>query len=117
LVAKSSTDMSSETDANLTKLKLQINGVDVTDFKNVVPHFTCAMAFYHVDYTVTDKEFLRIPFCLNTAKLQPTGSLNFSRLDSARLVSDNKNFDQNVYAVNYNILRIENGMGGLMYSN
>src|SRR6056300_1417842 len=69
LVAKSSTDMSSETDANLTKLKLQINGVDVTDFKNVVPHFTCAMAFYHVDYTVTDKEFLRIPFCLNTAKL------------------------------------------------
>jgi len=117
LVAKSSTDMSSETDANLTKLKLQINGVDVTDFKNVVPHFTCAMAFYHVDYTVTDKEFLRIPFCLNTAKLQPTGSLNFSRLDSARLVSDNKNFDQNVYAVNYNIIRIENGMGGLMYSN
>jgi len=115
LVAKSSTNMSSESD--LTKLKLQINGVDVTDFKNVVPHFTCAMAFYHVDYTDMGKEFLRIPFCLNTAKLQPTGSLNFSRLDSARLVSDNKNFDQTVYAVNYNILRIENGMGGLMYSN
>jgi len=117
LVAKSSTDMSSEAEADLTKLKLQINGVDVTDFKNVVPHFTCAMAFYHVDYTIMDKDFLRIPFCLNTAKLQPTGSLNFSRLDSARLVSDNKNFDQTVYAVNYNILRIENGMGGLMYSN
>jgi hypothetical protein len=115
LVAKSSTNMSSESD--LTKLKLQINGVDVTDFKNVVPHFTCAMAFYHVDYTDMGKEFLRIPFCLNTAKLQPTGSLNFSRLDSARLVSDNKNFDKTIYAVNYNILRIENGMGGLMYSN
>jgi hypothetical protein len=109
--------MSDLTPANLTKLKLQINGVDVTDFKNVVPHFTNAMSFYHVDYTVMDTEFLKIPFCLNTAKLQPTGSLNFSRLDSARLVSDNKNFDKTVYAVNYNILRIENGMGGLMYSN
>jgi hypothetical protein len=117
LVAKSSTNMSDLTPANLTKLKLQINGVDVTDFKNVVPHFTNAMSFYHVDYTVMDTEFLKIPFCLNTAKLQPTGSLNFSRLDSARLVSDNKNFDKTVYAVNYNILRIENGMGGLMYSN
>jgi hypothetical protein len=115
LVAKSSTDMNSLTD--LTKLKLQINGVDVTDFKNVVPHFTNAMSFYHVDYTDMDTDALRIPFCLNTAKLQPTGSLNFSRLDSARLVSDNKIFDKTVYAVNYNILRIENGMGGLMYSN
>jgi hypothetical protein len=115
LVAKSSTNMSSESD--LTKLKLQINGVDVTDFKNVVPHFTNAMSFYHVDYTDMDTDFLRIPFCLNTAKLQPTGSLNFSRLDSARLVSDNKIFDKTIYAVNYNILRIENGMGGLMYSN
>jgi hypothetical protein len=115
LVAKSSTNMNSLTD--LTKLKLQINGVDVTDFKNVVPHFTSVASFYHVDYTDMDVDFLRIPFCLNTAKLQPTGSLNFSRLDSARLVSDNKIFDKTVYAVNYNILRIENGMGGLMYSN
>ena len=63
-----------------------------------------------------DKFFL-YPFCLDTSKVQPTGSLNFSRLDSARLVSDNTSFANTIYAVNYNILRIENGMGGLMYSN
>jgi len=49
--------------------------------------------------------------------VQPTGSLNFSRLDSARIVSETASFKDTIYAVNYNILRIENGMGGLMYSN
>ena len=57
------------------------------------------------------------PFCLETAKLQPTGTLNFSRVDSARLVTDAGTFDGDMYGVNYNILRIENGMAGLMYSN
>jgi hypothetical protein len=40
-------------------------------------------------------------------------------LDSARLVTDaSDGFDQvDIYALNYNILRIQNGMGGLMYSN
>jgi hypothetical protein len=50
-------------------------------------------------------------------KTQPTGSLNFSRLDSARIVNDAKNSDDTIYAINYNILKVENGMGGLLYSN
>jgi hypothetical protein len=29
------------------KLKLQINGTDVTDAKNVIPHFTSAPIYYH----------------------------------------------------------------------
>jgi len=118
LVSTTSTDMNSLT--SLTKLKLQINGVDVTDFKNVVPHFVETPFWYHTDYgycAADHQSTILLPFCLNTAKLQPTGSLNFSRLDSARIVSDNENFDKTLYAVNYNILRIENGMGGLMYSN
>ena len=132
------------------KLKLQINGTDVTDFKYVDPHFTAVPAYYHTNasaphsvvttsastlssnvvtdlnaqtYTSTlatdghnDKLFL-YPFCLDTCKLQPTGSLNFSRIDSARLVCDTANHEDDIYGVNYNILRIENGMGGLMYSN
>ena len=118
LVSTTSTDMADTSDR--TKLKLQINGVDVGDHKTVVPHFVETPFFYHTDYgycAADHHSTILLPFCLNTAKLQPTGSLNFSRLDSARLVSDNKNFDKTVYAVNYNILRIENGMGGLMYSN
>jgi hypothetical protein len=105
------------------KLKLQINGTDVTDAKTVIPHFTSAPIYYHTtagvvsSATKTSDNVTLIPFCLDTAKVQPTGSLNFSRLDSARLVSDNTSFAKTIYAVNYNILRIENGMGGLMYSN
>jgi len=57
-----------------------------------------------------------IPFCLDAPKLQPTGTCNFSRMDSARLISD-ANIDGAIYAVNYNILRVQNGMGGLLYAN
>ena len=132
------------------KMKLQINGTDVADFKYVDPHYTAVTSYYHTvgskpitsilttspgpesnllddlqdqTYTSTlsatgenDKFFL-YPFCIDTSKVQPTGSLNFSRLDSARLVNDTANSDDDIYAVNYNVLRIENGMGGLMYSN
>ena len=105
------------------KMKLQINGTDVADFKYVDPNYTAVTSYYHTTSSKdagasgeNDKFFL-YPFCLDTSKVQPTGSLNFSRLDSARLVNDTKNSGSDIYAVNYNILRIENGMGGLMYSN
>jgi len=103
-------------------IKLQINGTDVTDSKPTVPHYTECSLYYHTASTSVKDDagsYFLYPFCLETAKLQPTGSLNFSRLDSARLVSTGGSFTagQDVYAVNYNILRIENGMGGLMYSN
>jgi hypothetical protein len=114
LVAANATNPIPGTD----KLKLQINGTDVTDAKKVIPHFTSAPIYYHTTAgNCSADDLILIPFCLDTAKVQPTGSLNFSRLDSARLVSDNTPFNNTIYAVNYNILRIENGMGGLMYSN
>jgi hypothetical protein len=103
-------------------MKLQINGTDVTDAKPTVPHYTECPLYYHTACSSTKDDsgsYFLYPFCLETSKLQPTGSLNFSRLDSARLVSTGGSFTagQDIYAVNYNILRIENGMGGLMYSN
>lgn len=114
-------DLTIAVDTN--KLKLQINGTDVTDFKFVDPHYTAVTSYYHTGFTKdaagsgANKKFFLYPFCLETAKLQPTGSLNFSRIDSARLVCDTANHEDDIYGVNYNILRIENGMGGLMYSN
>jgi len=136
--------------SDTNKMKLQINGTDVTDFKYVDPHYTAITSYYHtvgskpitsilttsdgptsnvltdlqaqlytsnLSATGENDKFFLYPFCLDTSKLQPTGSLNFSRLDSARLVNDTANSEDDIYAVNYNILRIENGMGGLMYSN
>jgi len=100
------------------KAKLQINGTDVADYKYVVPNFTQTTCYFHCPYAMgnTDDFFL-YPFCLDTSRLQPTGTLNFSRLDTARILSETASIDCDFYGVNYNVLRIENGMGGLMYAN
>jgi hypothetical protein len=100
-------------------VKLQINGTDVGDAKHSV-NYTSTALYHHTPFSTLDSSVethLLYPFCLDTSKLQPTGSLNFSRIDSARLLSDSGSFDTDIYAVNYNILRIENGMAGLLYSN
>ena len=101
------------------RLKLQINGTDVADYKFADPNFSTVTSYYHTTNSSlgTAKTLFFYPFCLDSGKLQPTGSLNFSRLDSARLINDNQDVGDDIYAVNYNVLRIENGMGGLLYSN
>jgi hypothetical protein len=100
------------------KVKLQVNGVDISDFKFAHPNYSTVPSYYHVqDKLSTDEELFLYSFCLDTAKTQPTGSLNFSRIDSARLLSSDQTFNEKIYAINYNILHIEKGMGGLMYAN
>jgi hypothetical protein len=56
------------------------------------------------------------PFALEPEEHQPSGTCNFSRIDTAQLVLGSADA-VNVYAVNYNVLRIMSGMGGLAYSN
>ena len=60
-------------------------------------------------------------FALKPEEHQPSGTLNMSRIDTAILdvkVANSKVIGGiNVYAVNYNVLRILSGMGGLAYSN
>jgi len=73
-------------------------------------------------------------FALKPEEHQPSGTCNFSRIDNAvlKLSGSNKWANAasgaeaggvaitpilNIYAVNYNVLRIMSGMGGLAYSN
>ena len=56
-------------------------------------------------------------FALKPEEHQPSGTCNFSRLDNAKLNFSSSATVQNIYAVNYNVLRIMSGMGGLAYSN
>jgi hypothetical protein len=54
------------------------------------------------------------------SKAQPSGTLNFSRIDNAKLLVNNVSGGNNlhrVYAVNFNILRIKNGMAGVAFGN
>jgi hypothetical protein len=54
-------------------------------------------------------------FALKPEEHQPSGTCNFSRIDNAQLKSPSDALY--IYAVNYNVLRIMSGMGGLAYSN
>jgi hypothetical protein len=58
-------------------------------------------------------------FALKPEEHQPSGTCNFSRIDNAQLVSSGTTLasNLNIYAVNYNVLRVMSGMGGLAYSN
>ena len=57
-------------------------------------------------------------FALKPEEHQPSGTCNFSRIDNARLITNaNLASTDNIYAVNYNVLRVMSGMGGLAYSN
>jgi hypothetical protein len=64
-------------------------------------------------------------FALRPEEHQPSGSCNFSRIDKATLqltvslntVTGARTAQVRVYALNYNVLRVMSGMGGLAYSN
>lgn len=113
-LASSNTTPNNSLTSVSNKIKIQINGVDISDFKFAKPHFVDVPAYYHTNY-VTSPDTFMYSFGLNTANLQPSGTLNFSRLDSVRIISETNFITDPIYAVNYNILRIENGMGGLLY--
>jgi hypothetical protein len=56
-------------------------------------------------------------FALKPEEHQPSGTCNFSRIDTAHLQFSSSATVENIYAVNYNVLRVMSGMGGLAYSN
>ena len=61
-------------------------------------------------------------FALKPEEHQPTGTCNFSRIDNAQVAVTPKTSTAginqlNMFAVNYNILKVQSGMGGLAFSN
>ena len=63
-------------------------------------------------------------FGLNASDYNPSGSCNFSRLDNAKLIlrgveKGNLEPDKDMYifAVNYNVLRIKDGLAGILFGN
>jgi hypothetical protein len=96
-------------------LLLEINGEPIGESKPAIPHYRHVSTYFHSPYGSNQNTTMMYPFCLDTSKKEPSGSLNFSRLDSARIILDEA-INGDIYAVNYNILRISNGVGGLLYA-
>jgi Major capsid protein N-terminus/Large eukaryotic DNA virus major capsid protein len=110
------------------QFKTQINGVDVGDSRSTLQWIDVPQYYftpYGYVHNQSTANVALISYCLDTSKLQPTGTLNFSRIDTYRIVAPagvslstlsgaNGNY---FYAVNYNVLRIKDGMAGQLYSN
>jgi len=104
--------------------KLQLNGQDrFTERESI---FFRSLNTYQYHSRTPRKHIYVYPFCLYPEDDIPSGSCNFSRIENSNLVIK---FDKTnmiggipngkilIYAINYNILQITQGMAGLLYSN
>jgi hypothetical protein len=108
------------------KAKLVLNGHDRFAERNAKYFQTVQPYQHHTRIPGLDKHIHVYSFCLKPEEAQPSGSCNFSRIDNAQLVLDGLSYNPapsqpdkkvQVYATNWNVLRIMSGMGGLAYSN
>jgi hypothetical protein len=103
--------------------KLQLNGQDrFTEREG--SYFDKVQPFQH--HCRTPSTGINVySFALRPEEHQPSGTCNFSRIDKATLqltvslntVTGARTAQVRVYALNYNVLRVMSGMGGLAYSN
>ncbi|AUT19024.1 hypothetical protein DSLPV1_053 [Dishui lake phycodnavirus 1] len=96
-------------------------------FHTVQTYYNCPYGIIQFDesnYTPFYTRYYSFHFALNPEQYKSTGSLNFSRLDSAKLVlrgvekgvNRPANQDLTVMAVSWNVLTIKDGVCGLRFS-
>ena len=112
--------LSEETVGTVATMKLVLNGQD--RFKEQSGKYFNQVQPYQHHTGSPMPGIYSYSFALKPEEHQPTGSCNFSRIDNAQVAivttagNDNAT-NLNMFAVNYNVLRIQSGMGGLAFSN
>jgi hypothetical protein len=104
----------------LTTFKLILNGQD--RFKAQKGKYFNQVQAYNHHSGCPYPGVYSYSFALKPEEHQPTGTCNFSRIDNAQVAVELSdalcpNTSLNMFAVNYNVLRIQSGMGGLAFSN
>ena len=110
---------------DVSDVQIQINGTDLFGSKMPSKYFNTVTPYYHSEFAGADNNELYMhSFANQPNRHQPTGSCNFSRVDNSRITWTCTGGDDGatkgpsyLYAVNYNILRIQSGLGGLAFSN
>jgi hypothetical protein len=101
---------------------IRIEGFDRFDIRNA-DYFRLVQPFqYHTVIPIDDFVY-SYSFCFRPEDVQPSGSMNASRLDTINLQLQMNNTvspargsaNCRVYALNHNILRIAQGFGGLLF--
>jgi hypothetical protein len=104
--------------APFTDITLRFNGND--RFETTTETFFRLYQPYKYHSSGTNNYIYMYSFALEPENIQPSGTCNFSKIDNAVLNLDmSPNIPDgtvNVYAMNYNILRIQNGMSGILFS-
>ena len=97
----------------------QLMGVDATSGGTYRVLLSSSATHNHAEARTSKmvKEINVYSFALKPEEHQPSGTCNFSRIDNAQLNITGDDGGGRIYAVNYNVLRIMSGMGGLAYSN
>ena len=118
-----STTGATQTENMVTKAKLTLNGNERFSERSGA-YFNLVQPYQHHENIPANAGINVYSFALKPEEHQPSGTLNMSRIDTATLnleyspiVAGTDTAILNVYAVNYNVLRILSGMGGLAYSN
>ena len=117
--AGSSAEFTEEAVGPLNTFKLILNGQD--RFKEQKgKYFNQVQAFNHHTGSPYPGVY-SYSFALKPEEHQPTGTCNFSRIDNAQVAVTantlNGATSMHMFATNYNVLRIQSGMGGLAFSN
>jgi len=100
---------------------LQLNGHDRISVRDATYYRICQPI--QNAHKLPTKHIYCYSFSLIPEEHQPSGTCNFSKIDAAELVftkdaaRDYTGETLSVYAINYNVLRIVSGMGGLAYTN
>lgn len=107
----------------LGSVEMKINGQDRFSEKEA-EHFRLLEPLKYG--STTPKKFMyNYNFGVHNDKYQPSGTINFSRIDNSQIllkfnmdtnVDQSNDIDIKIFATNYNILRIKNGMGGVVYN-
>ena len=101
------------------KAKIQLNGNDRFTERNG-NYFSLVQPYQHHENTPDSyhKGINVYSFAIKPEEHQPSGTLNMSRIDTAILsLASEVAGTISIFTVNYNVLRILSGMGGLAYSN
>ena len=114
VLAETALDMHCWGENPVVTAKLQLNGQDRFSEREG-SYFDVVQPFQH-HTRAPDSGINVYSFALRPEEHQPSGSCNFSRIDTAKLMLSASGTIENIYAVNYNVLRIMSGMGGLAYS-
>jgi hypothetical protein len=117
LLLDSTIQFDEDTSGPLDTFKLVLNGQD--RFKEQEgKYFNSVQPFVHHSGSPMPGIYA-YSFALKPEEHQPTGTCNFSRIDNAQVSVKTTESARNLhmFATNYNVLRIQSGMGGLAFSN